>query len=181
LVNERDEGISNAVIDVITYGAKGGAPIRRERLRTSHDGSFKLILHRAEPSRRLRFAYRSHVGDAQPTSVFDLRLKVRAALSLRVGPRSLRNGDVLTFAGRLLGHPIPRPGKLVEVQVRYPTHWGTFATVRTTRSGAFRYRRRLLHTFQPTVYSFRVRSREESGYPYETGVSRVVRVRVRVR
>jgi hypothetical protein len=56
--------------------------------------------------------------------------------------------------------------------------WITFRTIRASHSGRFAPR----YTFRrggPAVYQMRVRVRAADDYPYATGISRVVRVRVR--
>jgi hypothetical protein len=83
------------------------------------------------------------------------------------------------FRGRLLGKPIPRRGKLVELQAFDAGRWRVFAQPRARRSGRFRTSYRLQRTFRPRTFRFRARVRPESAYPYALGYSRVVRVRVR--
>lgn len=180
LVNERDEGIGNASLTAVRRGI--AYRLRRDKvmtLRTKSDGSFGLILAKTASSHTLRVGYRSHLEDAREATTGEVTLRVRAGIRLAIAPKSVRNGQVVVFRGRLLGKPVPRRGKLIEVQVRFPTQWRTFATIRTRRDGRFRYRYRFMRTYDPTVYRFRVRSREEAGYPYETGISRVLHVRVR--
>ena len=56
--------------------------------------------------------------------------------------------------------------------------WITFRTIRASRTGRFATR----YTFRrggPALYEMRVRVRAADDYPYATGVSRPVRVRVR--
>ncbi|HEX5923413.1 MAG TPA: hypothetical protein VFY45_06250 [Baekduia sp.] len=55
--------------------------------------------------------------------------------------------------------------------------WITFRTIRASHSGRFATR----YTFRrggPALYELRVRVRAAENYPYATGTSRVVRVRV---
>jgi hypothetical protein len=177
LTNEDDHGIGNARVEVVER-IVGRKSERTFVTRTRQDGSVRLTLPRTASSRTLRLFYRSHVGDANATASATLSLLVRAGLSLAATPRAVHNGDSVTFRGRLLGRPLPRRGKLVEVQVRFPSGWRTFATVRTGRNGVFRYRYTFRRTLKPTTYQFRVRARQETGYPYETGTSHAVQVRV---
>lgn len=180
LLNERDEGIANAAVDVFGRTLANGASERLlTTVRTTEDGSFTVTMPRRLASQVLRVVYRSHVSDRLEAASARLTLKVKAGVKLSIRPRRVRNRQAIIFRGRLLGRPLPRAGKLVEMQVRFPTGWRTFATLRSRRTGTFRYRYRFLRTTQPTTYRFRVRARKEAGYPYATGVSRVVRVRVR--
>ena len=87
----------------------------------------------------------------------------------------------MRFRGTLLGHPIPRVGKLIDLQAFDGGRWRTFQTVRTNAKGGFRARYRFTRTFRSRTFRFRARARKESRYPYALGVSKVVRVRVRAR
>ena len=79
----------------------------------------------------------------------------------------------------LLGRPIPRVGKLVDLQAFDGGRWRTFATTRTNRKGRYRASYRFIRTSSPRTFRFRARARKESRYPYALGTSKVVRVRVR--
>jgi hypothetical protein len=98
-----------------------------------------------------------------------------------VRPRNLRNGHSVTFSGRLRGLPVPPSGKLVELQVRFPTGWQTFKTIRTNSTGKWAARYRFTRTRGSVRYRFRARMPRETGYPFDTGVSHSVSVRVRGR
>jgi hypothetical protein len=88
-------------------------------------------------------------------------------------------GGRVRFRGKLLGHPIPKVGKLIDLQAFDGGRWRTFKTLRARRTGAFRGSYRFQHTFSARTFKFRARARRESRYPYALGVSRTVRVRVR--
>jgi hypothetical protein len=83
------------------------------------------------------------------------------------------------FRGRLLGKPIPRVGKLIDLQAFDAGRWRTFRTTRANRRGRYRATYRFVRTAQPRTFRFRARARREARYPYALGTSRVVRVRVR--
>jgi hypothetical protein len=99
-------------------------------------------------------------------------------VALKVGPRRVRNKHAVTFRGRLAAGPIPRKGKLVNLQVVVDGRWHTFATVRSTKHGAFRYRYRFTRTYGRVTYRFRALSRYEAAYPFIAGHSKTVCVRV---
>ena len=82
------------------------------------------------------------------------------------------------FRGRLAGGPIPRRGKVLNLQVVVDGHWHTFATVRTSKSGAFKYRYRFMRTYGTVTYRFRARSLYEAAYPFVAGTSKTVRIHV---
>ena len=105
------------------------------------------------------------------------RAKTRAGVTLRA-TRRVRPGGRVRFRGRLLGRPIPRRGKLVELQAFDAGRWRTFAQPRARRSGRYKSVYELRRTFGPRTFRFRARVRRENGYPYELGYSRAVRVRV---
>ena len=69
-------------------------------------------------------------------------------------------------------------GKLVDVQARVGARWRTFATVRTGRRGRVRHRHRFAPSSSGRTYRFRVLARKETAYPYESGASEAVAVRV---
>ena len=107
-----------------------------------------------------------------------MRVNVRAGLTLRATKR-VRRGGRARFRGRLLGKPIPRVGKLIDLQAFDGGRWRTFATTRANRKGRYRASYRFVRTNAPRTFRFRARARREARYPYALGVSKVVRVRVR--
>lgn len=116
-------------------------------------------------------AYRSHVNDTVAVAQASVRLRVAAGVSLRVRPRLVGAGRVVTFRGRVAGRPIPRGGKLVELQVFDRSGWRTLRLVRTNRRGVFNTRYRFVSTGSAARLRFRARSRFEAAFPYLTGVS----------
>jgi hypothetical protein len=180
LSDQAKVGIGNARIELLTaIDDRAGAPLDKGGARTRGDGRFTLILPRDASSRTLVLRYRSHANDTVAVAERTLRLKVRAGVRLRVAPRVAGRGQTVRLSGRLVGRPVPKSGKIVELQARsIGARWLTFRTVRAKRSGRFATR----YTFRlggPAVYEMRARVREADDYPYATGASRVVRVRVR--
>lgn len=145
---------------------------------TDERGRFKRVVP-AGPSRtvRVRFAGDSAVLPAAVQVV----ARTRAATTLKVDRRHLLNGQAVRFAGRLLGRPLPRAGKLVALQARVPGGWRTFATPRADARGRFSHRYRFTSTTGLRRYLFRALVEREPSYPYERGVSRRVAVVVRGR
>jgi hypothetical protein len=97
---------------------------------------------------------------------------------MKVGPKHVRNRHTITFSGKLSAGPIPRKGKLVNLQVVVDGKWHTFATVRSSKAGKFKYRYRFKRTYGRATYRFRALSRYEAAYPFVAGHSKSVRVRV---
>jgi hypothetical protein len=149
---------------------KGGA-------RTRADGRFTLIVPRGASSRTLLLRYRSHAEDTVAAAEARLRLRVRAGIGLAAASRAVARGHVVALEGRLVGGPLPPSGKLVEVQARRGGHpWTTVRVLRASPDGRFATRYPL---WRRGVCRLRVLVRAAGDYPYATGVSRVVRVRVR--
>ncbi len=115
------------------------------------------------------------VGQTQLGILEDREFPVRELLPLASGRSA---GQTVRFRGRVRGGYIPRRGKLMEVQAYFRGRWRTISTTRARRNGAWSFG----YTFGATVgrvaYRFRALVPDESGYPFETGASRPVRVTV---
>jgi hypothetical protein len=173
-------GIRGARIELLTsIDGRNAPPLDKGGARTRGDGRFTLILPRNVSSRTLVLRYRSRVNDTVAIAERTLRLRVKAAVRLSVRPRVAARGRTVRLRGRLVSGPVPRGGKVVELQARSPgERWITFRTVRAQRSGKFSTR----YTFRrggPARYLMRARVRAADDYPYATGASRAARVRVR--
>jgi hypothetical protein len=172
--------IVGAAIDVrVTPSYAGASPVLLRSPLTDSDGRFGLRIRGGASSKSLRFAYRAHVGEAQPVAARTLTLKVRAGIALRVSPHTTSVGRRIVFRGRLLGGPIPHAGKQLVLEARSPgSSWIEFKVVRTDARG--RYRATYRFKFAgPADYRFRARSEPESDYPFAGGSSNVVAVRER--
>lgn len=123
---------------------------------------------------RLRFPGSAQVRGDNAT----IRIDVQAKTSIRVSRRNVINGEYVTFRGKLKGRPIPAQGALVELQVRSRGKWRTFAQPRADARGAWRYQYRFETVTGGAHYRFRARIRRQAGYPYATGSSRPISVRV---
>ncbi|HKP88850.1 MAG TPA: hypothetical protein VJT75_02640, partial [Thermoleophilaceae bacterium] len=156
-------------------GAAGSGFVRVARIRTDAGGGFAFRVP-AGSSRTLRFRYPGSAID-RPSQA-EVTVRVPAAITIRASRRSVRNGQAVTFSGRLRGRPIPSGGKVVDLQAHYRGRWRTFATPRAGRDGRWRYRYRFGATRGRLVYPFRALVRPESAYPYALGKSRTTRVTV---
>ncbi len=141
---------------------------------TDADGRFSYMVP-AGPSRRIFFIHRTPDGAVSGS----VMRRVRASATFRASDRSLRTGQAILFSGRLRGKPVPRRGVLVEIQARRPTGWQTFGTARADRRGRFRFRYLFSRTRGVQHYSLRARVPRQATYPFLTGTSGTVRVRVR--
>jgi hypothetical protein len=149
-----------------------------KNLTTDADGRFRTEVS-GTSSRSFRLTY----GGSSLTlpSQTALGMRVPAASSVRASRRRLRNGQSVTFSGRIRGLPVPAAGKLVEVQVRFSDGWQTFRTTRSDSFGAWSSRYRFKRTRGVQHYHFRVRLPKEGGYPFETSVTRTIVIRVKGR
>ncbi len=166
--------IAGASIEVSS--ARRGATAAGTPIVSGSDGSFRVVLPPG-PSRTIKLAYRAFADDAGYADTAELDIAVRAGVVLRRAPRRLRNGRAVAFRGSIAGAPAGSR-KVVEMQVRQGGQWLTFATTRL-RHGRFSYRYRFTRTRQPTTYVFRTVVMAEGNWPYETGASNHVSVRVR--
>jgi hypothetical protein len=172
--------IPGAQIEVLATPAYTGAKsVVMASARTGQDGRFTVRLPGGVSSRTLRFAYRSHLGDALPAATRTLTLTVRAGIGLIVAPRTASVGRSIFFRGRLRGGPIPADGKQLVLEARSPGgSWIEFDVVRTDSRG--RYHASYRFKFPgPANYQFRVLSERESDYPFAAGSSDVVGVQER--
>jgi hypothetical protein len=145
---------------------KGGA-------RTRADGRFTLIVPRGVCSRTLVLRYRGHATAAVAEA--RLRLKVRAGVALALAPRAAAGGRATALAGRLVGRPLPRTRKLVELQTRRPGRaWVTVRVLRVRLGGRFTAR---YAAPRGARRELRAVAREAADYPYATGASRPIRAR----
>jgi hypothetical protein len=165
---------------------KGGAPVRILTLSsgssewqqvampvTRRDGLFRARLPRGT-SRRVRVTYCGRDGG----HFRDLRLRAKPVVAFKSNRRGVRNGRSVVFSGRMRSRPIPRGGKLVELQAFFRGRWRTFQTLHTRRTGTFRFSYWFGGTRGTVRYRFRAVAPREGGYPYTTGASRRVTVRV---
>ncbi len=109
----------------------------------------------------------------------EVGLRVPAVSTLRASRRRARNGQGVVFRGTVRSLPVPSTGKLVEMQAHFRGRWRTFSTVRSDSGGHWRFRYRFGGTVSRVRYRFRVLVPAEGGYPFETGISRTVKVTVR--
>jgi hypothetical protein len=177
LVDRHRRPIAGAVVDVLTQTRIGGARlVRQGTVTTGRDGVFRYVPP-AGPSRLVRFAYRAHLEDTDYSETTDVRLSVKGRVTLRLSRSRLRNGQTLTYAGKLSG---PHTGRrLVEVKVRSGSRWRVVCVARTDSKGAYRCQHRFTRTLRPYTYTFRTDVRRQVGMPYEPTTSGLRRASVR--
>ena len=179
LTNDAGQPITGAVIRVATRVLTGDRGFRElPPISTGPDGGYAYRAPRG-PSRQILLTYTPFAEDLQPAVTKLVRLKTRAGITMRATRRSVRPGGRVSFRGRLKGGRIPRRGVIVSLQgAQRGFGWRTFTTVRA-KHGRFRGRYRFVRSAPGTSVRFRATVREQAMYPWTTGRSRPVTVRIR--
>ncbi len=180
LINADGNPIAGAELRLLTRDLRPGADaVDRRGVRTRADGSFRVTV-RARASRQLQFAWKARANDSRFAANGYLTLKARAAGSLRARPRRVRVGRSVTLRGRLKGSHRGGVPIVVQGKLRGAKRFTTFADTTSSARGTFRARYRFrTAASRGRRFVFRARIRRAPGFPYETGATRTVRVRVR--
>jgi len=169
--------VADTEVLVYSQARRDGAPQELlATLKTSRKGGFSFRVPKGV-SRTIRVRYGGTANVRSATR--DVALLVRARSTVRPSRKRFVNGETMKLRGRLRGGGIPPEGKLVELQVMLRGRYRTFATTRADQKGRWSYDYRFDGTRGRLTYRFRVRVPREATYPYETGTSRVVKVKVR--
>ena len=151
----------------VPFGAGDGWRPQAERpARTDSRGAARVTMTARVRVPRRRDARRRQAG----------RHKRRAA-TRDVRRLVTPGGRAVRFRGRV-GRPVPRGGKLVEVQAYFRGRWRTISTTRARRDGRWRFRYTFRKSRWAAAYRLRARVPVEAGYPFSAGASRPVRVTV---
>jgi hypothetical protein len=145
------------------------------RTTTDADGKYTVDVP-SGPSREILVVYRT------PSAAVVGRplVKVVPRLSAKPSKRTLRNGQTLRIRGRLSGGPFPRRGVLINLQAIRNGRWASFDDpVKTRPDGTYTFSHEFEFTSGTQTYSLRTRVVAQNGYPYVTGVSKAIKVRVR--
>lgn len=133
----------------------------------------------AGQSRTIRFAYKSILEASTYAQTTDVTVQVTPKVTMKANRKSLRNKQAVTFKGKIAGAPTG-VRKIVEFQALDGKKWRTFASTRVAKKGGtFKYRYRFLRTTRPTNYQFRAIVRAEKGWPFATGQTKPIKVKVR--
>jgi hypothetical protein len=178
LTTSQGTPIGGAPVVIEGQPRSGGPFVRLGVATTDAQGRFRFTIP-AGPSRTVRYRY-DGTNTVRPATA-QLTTKVQAAARLKVDRRRLLNGQSVRFTGWLLGGAIPAQGKLVALQAKVGRGWRTFANPRANSKGRFKHRYRFTATTGLRRYAFRAVIAREAAYPYEAGVSPIVRVTVRGR
>ena len=168
--------IADSQVFVFARLRRTGAPwIPAASMTTSKRGYFAYRVPPG-PSRVIQLRF-SGTQTIQP-SIRKVAVLVAAKSTIHVDHRQVINGDYIHLRGKLAGGEIPPAGKLLTMQAVVRGHWRTFGTTRTSPSGRWRYEYRFDGTRGTQSYLLRALIPNESDYPYATGHSHSITVRV---
>jgi hypothetical protein len=177
LVNQAGHAVSDAKVLVYSHPKEGTEQLVGT-VTTDASGRFAYTVE-ARASQGFRFVY---PGTATILPVEgSATLLVKGTSTFTVKPKRVKNGDSVTFAGRVKGRPLPEAGKLLELQVRFTSGWQTFRTIHTEADGTWRIPYLFDRTCGAADFDFRAHLAGEAGWPLETGNSRTLTVRVKGR
>jgi hypothetical protein len=159
--------------------AKGGTcRITQGPFVSSRHGGFSTRLIAGRPTRQVHLLYFPWTDSNEVYTAKTLRLGVRARVTLRIRPRVVRNGRTVRFAGSIRV-PALASGLTGTLQTLDGASWRVFKVVHIDSSGRFSARYRFRRS-SGVRYRFRIRiSGSQPGMAYDSGISPIVRVRVR--
>ncbi len=178
LVNAAGAPVGGAVLRVLTRDLHRDTSVDRGTVTTAPDGTFSYSAT-AYASRQIQIGWLARQFDTRFAANAYVTLKARARASLKV-PSSVRLGRTFTISGKLSG---VRPGRPPAVVAQGRTGRGRYETFRFGRvssNGTFRFAYRFRSAgSRGRTFSIRVLITPRGGWPYEDGMTRTVRIRVR--
>jgi hypothetical protein len=152
----------------------GGTFAPLARTTTGADGSYTLTVPTGS-SREMLAIYRVGSGAVVGRTI----LQVKPTVSAKPRRSVLHNGAVLQISGKLTGGPYPHRGVVLNLQAIRDGRWQGFAnSFRTDSKGRFKFRYRFTRTLGVQRYRMRIRAYAQAGYPYVTGFSKRMTIRV---
>jgi hypothetical protein len=181
LITADGAGLGGRQLRVVSRPSRGAlSPARVITVRTGERGGFELRLPPG-PSRRITTTFPGD-GALDAAARRALRLRVRAGVTLRARPLSLRTGEAVRLAGRVAGRgsAIPRRGKLVAIQYleQATGRWRPALVTRTDHHGRFRAHYRFRYVAGAASVRLRATALAEERWPYAPGASVPITVRV---
>jgi hypothetical protein len=144
---------------------------------TSRTGRFSFSVPPG-PSRRVDVSFGGGADLLHRTRSVDRR--VAAGATIRASRTTLFGAATVRFSGRLglFGARLPAGGKIVVLEAEQHGHWATVASTRARgRHGAWRADAHFRGN--PGTFPVRLRIPREAVFPYDTGHSRAIPIRVR--
>jgi hypothetical protein len=155
----------------------GGAPSETATAITNATGRWSVRVRR-QMSATVQVQWPARMKDTVPAALVKLTTRVRARSSFRLSARSIRTGRTLRLSGRLTGRSGLKRGVSVLIQANAGRSWRAVTTVRARRDGMWSARYKVPRQLRGR-YSFRAVVRPTPSYPYVSGTTRSVRLRVR--
>jgi hypothetical protein len=145
---------------------------------TDARGAWAVVVPRGS-SREVRVGYRAFSLDDAPARELIAHVDVPAQIRLSIAPRHVGRHGTIRFRGALPGGP-GRDGTHLTLYAVDRRGRGQIpvAVLRCDARGRFRYRYRFSRTPGPTTYRFVAVLERQQGYPYASGRSPIVSVRV---
>jgi hypothetical protein len=177
-------GLAGRQLRVVTRPSRGAlVAAATATVRTGENGGFALRLAPG-PSRQVSVAFDGDDG-FDPARRPSLDLRVRSGVSLEAAPRSLVTGETLRLSGRVEDRaaPIPRRGKLIEIQYleQETGRWRPVLVTRSDHDGRFHARYRFRYLSSAATIQLRATALAEERWPYAPGSSAPIAVQVGAR
>jgi hypothetical protein len=176
LVDKAGKSIGGAHLDVLeTVAKKGASPTYVATIDTDAKGHF-AYKPATGPGRTISFAYVATVGDPAYLVQADVKLKVKAAVTLAVSTKRASTKTKIRFSGRVSSGVLPSGGARVVIETRGKHSWLIVADLNTNAAGKFSWS----HKFSVRgPYRFRARTTHASDLPIASGTSALRPVRIR--
>ena len=156
----------------------GGAPREVASAITGASGRWSVRVKR-QMSATVQVQWPARMKDTIPVALVKLSARVRARSSFRLSPkRSIRTGRVLRLSGKLVGRSGLTRGVSVLIQARAGRSWRAVTTVRARQNGTWSARYKVPRQLRGR-YQFRALLRPTPTYPYASGKTGSLRLRVR--
>jgi len=169
--------IIGAIVDVTSrdnsLAARGAST---ETVRTNDQGVYRYIAP-VGVSRTITFGYKTRIGDEKYAGSSTVVVAVKASVTAKVNKKRARNGQMVVFRGKVAGAP-KGSGKKVELQAWNGRIWTTIRAPKLDRNGAYKASWRFKNVRGVNRFKFRTRVLPSTGWPFEAGQSRVVRLTV---
>ena len=175
VINNAGDAISGATVCVQmqTQGSKSGLrPVGTAT--TDANGHFAYKVDPG-PNRKILLGYRHDRFQVARSLRFYSHAKVR----FKITPGEVRNGGEIKMRGRLPGPGAAGRVAVLQASALRSNDWYTFERATTGRRGVFHARYRFDATSATTIYRIRAVAPRQRGWPWETGYSKPVLVKVR--
>ena len=168
--------IAGAAVDVLVRVSRPGSVGHLRTVTTDASGRYAYRVP-GGASRDFDVAYRAFVLDQGYSVMATAKVRVRASIKLSISRRTLRNGQRVTFRGRLVGGPHRQDASMLLYALgdrRIPV-----TSLKADSRGRFSYAYRFRTVRERSVFRFQIRTESRPGYPYAAGASKAVQLTVR--